>query len=274
MTEDGVEGQRAGQPTHHPADRRVAEILVGRERIDLDEVAERPFKPLRRHRPEEIMLVEAAQADDGVDRTGIQREQDEGLRLLPRAVGAVQDQPGLAGGADIFLVQLLLEITRRRRSLVLAELRGDRAAGQDDGVVVRILDDGKVRTVQPDIVDPGLAARRIGVVDEGHVGVRIERVDVAAGRALRRVAHVGVLRALEELGRRRVVAVLDIQPGDGSDLDRGQRQNDADEDRNPAEDALLHHRLVSPWYSGWPARRGAASPASGRCARRAATAHP
>ena len=32
----GIERQRAGDAAHHPADRRVAEILVGDERIDVE----------------------------------------------------------------------------------------------------------------------------------------------------------------------------------------------------------------------------------------------
>ena len=83
------------------------------------------------------------------------------------------------------------------------------------------------------------------MVDEGHVGVRVERVDIAAGRALGRVAHIGVLGALEQLHRRRIAAILDIQPGNGGDLDHGYCQDDADDDRNPAEDALLHVDLFS-----------------------------
>ena len=244
--ENRIELQRSGQASHHPADRRVAEILVSGKGVDLEEAGGRRFEAHVVLRLEIIVLVEAAQVDHGVDRAGIEREQDEGLRLLPRAVGAGQHHPGLAVGADIFLVQLLLEIARRRRRfLVAAQMRGNRASGQHDDVVVGGLDDGEVRTEQADIVDPGKTARRVGMVDEGHVGMRIERVDVAAGRALGGVAHIGILRALEELGRRRVAAILDIQPDDRHRLDGGEREHDPDQDRDRAEEALLHRLSIS-----------------------------
>ena len=77
-------------------------------------------------------------------------------------------------------------------------------------------------------------------MDEGDIGMRIERVDIATSRALGRVTHVGVLRALKQLGGRRVAAFLDIEQRNGGDLDHRQRHHDADEDRDPAENALLH----------------------------------
>ena len=240
LAEDRIERQRSGQAPHHPADRRVAEILVGGKGIDLEEVGGRRFEAHDVLRLEVVVLVEAAQVDHGIDCTGIERKQDERLGLLPGAVGAVEHHPGLAIGAHIFVVQLFLEIAGIRRLLVAAQVGGDRTADQHDDVAVGRLDDGEIRTAQTDIVAPGNAARRVGVTDEGDVGVRIERVDVAAGRALGGVAHIGVLRALEELGRRRVAAILEIQPDDRHALDRGEREHDADQDRDRAEEALLH----------------------------------
>ena len=38
MAQDGIERQGAGNASHHPADRRIAEILIRHERIDLQEV--------------------------------------------------------------------------------------------------------------------------------------------------------------------------------------------------------------------------------------------
>ena len=46
MAEHRIERQRAGDAAHHPADRGVAEILVGDERIDLQEVGGGRFQPL------------------------------------------------------------------------------------------------------------------------------------------------------------------------------------------------------------------------------------
>jgi hypothetical protein len=137
----------------------------------------------------------------------------KGCGSFQAPAAAVQHQPRLAVGADVVPVQLFLEIARKGRLLV-AELRGDRAAGQQDDVAIARIDGGKVGAEQADIVDPGNAAGRVGMMDERQVGMRIERVDVAAGGALGDVAHIGVLRALEQVGGRRVAAVLDIKPGD------------------------------------------------------------
>ena len=274
LAENRVERQRACQPSHHPADRRVAEILVGDERVDVDEVAERPFEAFLGARPEEVVLVETIQGHHGIDRCGIEREQDERLRLLPGAVAAIQHQERLAVRADVIPVQLLLEIARRRRRGILAELRGDRSAGQQDDVAIRPLQDGEIVTEQTDVVDERNPARGIGMVDEGDIWMRVERVDIAARRTLGRVANVGVLGALVEFGCRRVAAILDVQPDDGGNLDDRHRENDADQDRHPAEYALFHRPPVTSWCHESPATRDAVSPASECCARQAATAHP
>ena len=245
LPENGIERQRSGQTSHHPADRRVAEILIGGKRINLQEAGGRAFEALVHLRLEVIVLVEAAQIDHGVHRAGIEREEDERLGLLPRAGCTDQHHPGLAIGAYIFPVQLLLEKAWPWRWLVPSKVGGDRPSDQEDNVVVTRLDDGEVRTVQASIVDPVTAARRVGVVDECHVGMRIERVDEAAACAPGHVAHVGVLRALEELGRRRIATVLDIEPGNGRELDRDHRKADPDKNRDPAEDALLHRCSIS-----------------------------
>ena len=272
--QDRVEGERAGQPAHHPADRGIAEILVGDEGIHLDEVAERPLQPLLGPRPEEIVLVEAVERHHRIDRRRIEREQDEGLGLLPGAVAPVQHQERLAIGADVSLVQLLLEVARRGRGAVLAELGGDRSAGQQDDVAVGALDHRKIVTEQADVVHPRNATGGIGMMDERHVRVRIERVDVAARGSLRRVADVGVLGPLVEFGGGRVAAIFDVEPGNGGQFHHGQGEDDADDDRYPTEDPLLHRPPIIPLRYELPARHDAASPASGCCGRRAATGHP
>ena len=71
LAENRIELQRSGQASHHPADRRVAEILVGDEGIDLDEIAERTFEPRLGARQKGIVLVEAIERDHGVDRAGV-----------------------------------------------------------------------------------------------------------------------------------------------------------------------------------------------------------
>ncbi len=152
FAEDRVDRHGAGDAAHHPADRGVAEILVGGERIGFEEVGRRAFQALVHLRLEVIVLVVAAQVDDGIDRRGIHREGDERLRLLPRAGGGIQHHPRLAVGADPVGVQLLLEIARIGRLLVAAEIGCDRAAVDHEDVAVGGLDGGKSGPNRPTLL--------------------------------------------------------------------------------------------------------------------------
>ena len=172
MAEDGIGREYAGHPSDHPADRGVAEILIGDKGIDVDEVVERALQPLLGARPEEVMLVVAIERHHGIDRGGVHGKQDQLLRLLPRAIAAIQHQERFAVGADVALVELLLEEVRRRRRKVLDQLRGDRAARHQDHIAVGALDQREVVAQQADVVDVRPAAWRVAVMDEGEIGMR------------------------------------------------------------------------------------------------------
>ena len=220
--------QPAGDPAHEPADRQVAEPVLGDDRVHAEIVGGGHLEAYAEARRHQVLLVVAVERDDGVDEVAIDREHDHLLRLLPGAQRTVQDLERLAGGADEIAVELLLEEAAARRIVDLTELGGDRSAGHQDHVTVGIAGDGIVVAEQADIVRARHAAGIVVMMDERQVRVRIHRVDVPAVSADGEVLDVGIAGVGEEFLGRRVAAIANRQPGRRQQLQTDERHRQTD----------------------------------------------
>ena len=99
-----------------------------------------------------VALVVAVERHDGVDRVGVEQKQDGLLRLVPRAVAAVEKQKRLAVRRHILPIQDRFEVRHAFRAGARELRRDGSACQQKDEPIPRLLG-RKVRTEQPDVVD-------------------------------------------------------------------------------------------------------------------------
>src|SRR5262249_37262457 len=76
IAEHRIVGEHARHPADHPADRGIAEVFVGRERVDLEEVGSRRLHAVIGVGPKVVVFVEAIQGNDGVDRRVVRESEN------------------------------------------------------------------------------------------------------------------------------------------------------------------------------------------------------
>ena len=112
----------------------------------------------------------------------MEKHENRLLGLLPGAVPAIQHFERGSFRGNESLVESKLEKPRSRRLKILTKLRSNRAARQQDHILVTQRLCREVVVEETYIIDVRQTAGRIAMVDESQVGMRKHRIHVPAGR--------------------------------------------------------------------------------------------
>ena len=185
-----------------------------------------------------------------MDCIGVQQKQDQLLRLAPAAIAAVQEQKRAAVRRHIVALQDGLQIRNAVRAGTHQLGRDRTSSDEDDESIIAPL--GRVvGSEQSDVVDVRRSARRITVMNEPEIRMRIQRIDVPAPGILPGGAgNERIAQCVEPRARRDVPAVAREQINRGDQLHGDSGGGHRHQERDSPEDESLDHALLPDQRSG------------------------